>query len=205
MIFLILSSADVEVPEQVDKSALEALLNNREDTTNWTTESANAYNAAIEAGQKVFDSADADQTSVDNAVAAIQNAVANKVLKGDVSKLQAALDNAIKDGEGYTEDSWKAYSDAVSAIEAAMKNADNLSEKDVEKLLADLAAAEKNLVKKPVVPEKVDKSALEKYYNECLAYYKEADYTADSWKVYASALANAKAVIDDKDATKEAS
>ena len=54
-----------------------------------------------------------------------------------------------------------------------MKNADNLSEKDVEKLLADLAAAEKNLVKKPVVPEKVDKSALEKYYNECLAYYKK--------------------------------
>ena len=202
---LVLSSADVEVPEQVDKSALETLLNNREDTTNWTTESANAYNAAIEAGQKVYDNAEADQTSVDNAVAAIQNAVANKVLKGDVSKLQAALDNAIKDGEGYTEDSWKAYSDAVSAIEAAMKNADNLSEKDVEKLLADLAAAEKNLVKKPVVPEKVDKSALEKYYNECLAYYKEADYTADSWKVYASALANAKAVIDDKDATKERS
>lgn len=200
---LVLSSADVEVPEQVDKSALEALLNNREDTSNWTTESANAYNAAIEEGQKVYDNAEADQTSVDNAVAAIQTAIDNKVLKGDVSKLQAALDNAIKDGSLYTEDSWKVYSNAVSAIEAAIKNADNISEEDVEKLLADLAIAEKNLVKKPVVPEKVDKSALEKYYNECLAYYKEADYTADSWKVYADALANAKAVIDDKDATKE--
>ena len=40
---------------------------------------------------------------------------------------------------------------------------------------------------KPVDPENpVDKSALEKYYNECVAYYKENDYTVDSWKVYES-------------------
>ena len=57
---------------------------------------------------------------------------------------------------------------------------------------------------KPVDPENpVDKSALEKYYNECVAYYKENDYTVDSWKVYEAALANAKAVLDDKDATVE--
>lgn len=57
---------------------------------------------------------------------------------------------------------------------------------------------------KPVDPENpVDKSALEKYYNECVAYHKENDYTVDSWKVYEAALANAKAVLDDKDATVE--
>ena len=57
---------------------------------------------------------------------------------------------------------------------------------------------------KPVDPENpVDKSALEKYYNECVAYYKENDYTVDSWEVYEAALANAKAVLDDKDATVE--
>lgn len=57
---------------------------------------------------------------------------------------------------------------------------------------------------KPVDPENpVDKSALEKYYNECVAYYKENDYTVDSWKVYEAAIANAKAVLDDKDATVE--
>ena len=48
-----------------------------------------------------------------------------------------------------------------------------------------------------------DKSALEKYYNECLAYYKEADYTADSWKGYQAAMANAKAVLEDEDATEQ--
>ena len=68
-----------------------------------------------------------------------------------------------------------------------------------------LRAAVEQLEKadKPVVPSEVDKSALEKYYNECVSYYKEADYTADSWKVYKEALTNAKTVLDDEDATAE--
>ena len=61
----------------------------------------------------------------------------------------------------------------------------------------------REIPKLPVAPEQVDKSALEKYYNECLAYYKEADYTADSWKGYQAAMANAKAVLDDEDATEQ--
>lgn len=61
----------------------------------------------------------------------------------------------------------------------------------------------REIPKLPVAPEQVDKSALEKYYNECLAYYKEADYTADSWKGYQAAMANAKAVLEDEDATEQ--
>ena len=61
----------------------------------------------------------------------------------------------------------------------------------------------REIPKLPVAPEQVDKSALEKYYNECLAYYKEADYTADSWKGYQAAMANAKAELEDEDATEQ--
>ena len=61
----------------------------------------------------------------------------------------------------------------------------------------------REIPKLPVVPEEVDKSALEKYYNECLAYYKEADYTADSWKAYNLAMKNAKAVLDNEEATEQ--
>lgn len=61
----------------------------------------------------------------------------------------------------------------------------------------------REIPKLPVAPEQVDKSALEKYYNECLAYYKEADYTADSWKGYQAAMANAKAVLEDEDAIEQ--
>ena len=62
---------------------------------------------------------------------------------------------------------------------------------------------EVSIPKLPAVPEKVDKSALEKYYKECLEYYKEADYTKDSWKEYQAAMDQAKAVLENEDATEE--
>ena len=61
---------------------------------------------------------------------------------------------------------------------------------------------ERAIPKLPVTPDKVDKSALEKYY-ECLEYYKEANYTADSWKVYQAAMDQAKAVLDNEKATEK--
>ena len=127
----------------VDKAELKKLLDNKEDTSSWTTDSKQAYDAAIAAGQKVYDSEHASKGSVDSAVLAIKNAVADKELKGDMSKLQAALDKALKDSENYTARTWRVYSNAVSAIETAMENADNTSVADVEKLLADLEAAKR--------------------------------------------------------------
>lgn len=55
----------------------------------------------------------------------------------------------------------------------------------------------------PDKPEEASKELLEKYYNECLAYYKEAGYTANSWKAYEAAIANAKAILADENATPE--
>ena len=62
---------------------------------------------------------------------------------------------------------------------------------------------ERAIPKLPVTPDKVDKSALEKYYNECLEYYKGANYTADSWKIYQAAMDQAKAVLDNEKATEK--
>ena len=49
------------------------LLDNKEDTSSWTTDSKQAYDAAIAAGQKVYDSEHASKGSVDSAVLAIKN------------------------------------------------------------------------------------------------------------------------------------
>ena len=62
---------------------------------------------------------------------------------------------------------------------------------------------ERVIAKLPAVPEVVDKTALEEYIEDCVAYYEEADYTAESWAVYAAALAEAESVLADEDATKE--
>lgn len=53
--------------------------------------------------------------------------------------------------------------------------------------------------KLPAAPDKIDKAEAQKYYDSCAAYYKEADYTADSWKVYADAMKGLKAALATED------
>ena len=53
---------------------------------------------------------------VDNAVRAINKAIENKVLKGDLSKLEIIIANAHTDQNNYTAASWLAYSKAIEAI-----------------------------------------------------------------------------------------
>ena len=119
------------------------------------------------------------------------------------------LEDLIKEAEkmdlsGYTSESVKVFEDALAQAKVVMEDPE-ADQDAVDAAEGQLAAAVEQLEKadKPVVPSEVDKSALEKYYNECVSYYKEADYTADSWKVYKEALTNAKTVLDDEDATAE--
>lgn len=119
------------------------------------------------------------------------------------------LEDLIKEAEkmdlsGYTSESIKVFEDALAQAKVVMEDPE-ADQDAVDAAEGQLAAAVEQLEKadKPVVPSEVDKSALEKYYNECVSYYKEADYTADSWKVYKEALTNAKTVLDDEDATAE--
>ena len=119
------------------------------------------------------------------------------------------MSKAIKEAEkmdlsGYTSESIKVFEDALAQAKVVMEDPE-ADQDAVDAAEGQLAAAVEQLEKadKPVVPSEVDKSALEKYYNECVSYYKEADYTADSWKVYKEALTNAKTVLDDEDATAE--
>lgn len=53
------------------------------------------------------------------------------------------------------------------------------------------------------LPVSVDKSKLQKYYDACLSKYKQADYTAESWAVYETALKNAETVLKKADVSQE--
>lgn len=178
----------------VDKAELKKLLDNKEDTSSWTTDSKQAYDAAIEAGQKVYDSEHASKGSVDSAVLAIKNAVADKELKGDMSKLQAALDKALKDSENYTARTWRVYSNAVSAIETAMENADNTSVADVEKLLADLEAAKSALVYNPSAMEECMLAVQAE--NDFINATDKSIYTEESWNNFVAAKEAVEQLIE---------
>lgn len=178
----------------VDKAELKKLLDNKEDTSSWTTDSKQAYDAAIAAGQKVYDSEHASKGSVDSAVLAIKNAVADKELKGDMSKLQAALDKALKDSENYTARTWRVYSNAVSEIETAMENADNTSVADVEKLLADLEAAKSALVYNPSAMEECMLAVQAE--NDFINATDKSIYTEESWNNFVAAKEAVEQLIE---------
>lgn len=178
----------------VDKAELKKLLDNKEDTFSWTTDSKQAYDAAIAAGQKVYDSEHASKGSVDSAVLAIKNAVADKELKGNMSKLQAALDKALKDSENYTARTWRVYSNAVSAIETAMENADNTSVADVEKLLADLEAAKSALVYNPSAMEECMLAVQAE--NDFINATDKSIYTEESWNNFVAAKEAVEQLIE---------
>lgn len=178
----------------VDKAELKKLLDNKEDTSSWTTDSKQAYDAAIAAGQKVYDSEHASKGSVDSAVLAIKNAVADKELKGDMSKLQAALDKALKDSENYTARTWRVYSNAVSATETAMENADNTSVADVEKLLADLEAAKSALVYNPSAMEECMLAVQAE--NDFINATDKSIYTEESWNNFVAAKEAVEQLIE---------
>ena len=55
----------------------------------------------------------------------------------------------------------------------------------------------------PPTPEEVDKEKAQKYYDACLSYYLKGDYTAESWKVYESAMNALKAALADENISKE--
>ena len=57
------------------------------------------------------------------------------------------------------------------------------------------------ITKLPAVPEVVDKTAAQKYFDECEVYYVEADYTEESWAAYELAMAALEEALAEEDVT----
>jgi len=115
--------------------------------------------------------------------------VANK------DELNAALTEAgkITDTTGYTAESVKTFTDAKAEANR-VKDDSTVKAKAVAKATSDLTNAIAGLT--------VDKAALQKAYNDNKDKA-EADYTAETWAPFKTALDAAKAVLDKADATVE--
>lgn len=115
----------------------------------------------------------------------------------DLDELKALVDNK-KDENSYTADSYKDYL-AVYNSSAKILSNEGLkyaTQKDVNEALEKLQKAEAKLV------AKINKDALNKLYTD-KKDLKETDYTTDSWKAFSNALADAKTVLANEDATQE--
>mgnify|MGYP002732188005 CR=1 FL=1 len=115
----------------------------------------------------------------------------------DKSKLQAKYDELKgKANDGYTEDSWSAFQKALDDAKAVLDNKD-AKQPEVDAALKALTDANDGLTK-PEAPE-ADKSKLQAKYDELKGKANDG-YTAESWDAFQKALADAEAVLDNKDA-----
>lgn len=130
-----------------------------------------------------------------NATVKVQQQDTEKVL--DLQNKAQELLNSVN-SEDYTKDSYKKF---VKAVDAIMDMSAFTSEEEVAALDAKLRDAYNNL--KAESPSTVNKDALTQALQK-YAEYKEAEYTAESWKAFAQAYAGAREVNDNANATQEA-
>ncbi|WP_461815723.1 sugar-binding domain-containing protein [Faecalimonas sp.] len=140
------------------------------------------------------------------------------VTEGTTSSVRKDLEERVKFAQsitpnGYTADSYKVFKDALKAAEAMLANT-NATDAQLQKALDNLNAGINGLKEESVKPnpnpnpdnngERDElRAKLQKFYDECLTYYKEGNYSKENWNRYQDAMTQAKEALEDKDATKK--
>lgn len=169
----------------------------------YTAESWKTVADALKEAKAAAADENIDQPTVDAKEKALTDAIANLVLVEIPEKVdKQALQKAINDAEGltktdYTAESWKEVEDALKAAKETAAD-ENASQTTVDSRTKALTDAIKNL-KVVESNTQADKTELNKVIVEA-EKRKEADYTAESWKVFVNALRAAKETAADKNA-----
>ena len=192
----------------VDKTALQSKYDEVKGTTSegYTSESYAAFSTALTEAKAVLDNAEATQEEVNEALTALTAAyegLEEEVVVPAVDKtaLQSKYDEVKgTESEGYTSESYAAFSTALTEAKAVLDDAEATQE-EVNEALTALTAAYEGLEEEVVVPA-VDKTALQSKYDEVKGTESEG-YTSESYAAFSTALTEAKAVLDDAEATQE--
>ena len=165
---------------------------------NYTQSSKNALQTAVDQANQVVNNPDATQAQVDSALKAVNDAMEDLVEIGDKETLQKVYDElSALDEDDYTPASW-AQAGLGNALETAKDVLDKAepSVEEVSNALDALKDAQSVLVKK------ADFTQLTKAIAEAEKEV-EKDYTKESLDALNSALATAKEVAKNENATKQ--
>ncbi|OZG62320.1 serine protease [Bifidobacterium lemurum] len=171
--------------------------------SDYTADSWKTMSEKLAAAKAVLDDENADVYSVLLATTELNAAlealepVAPPVDKTD---LQSAVDKAKALVEAdYTAETWAAFATALSDAQAVLDNA-AATQSDVDAALTALQTAMQALKPATTEPEQVNKAVLQAAVDSAKALV-EADYTAETWAAFATALSDAQAVLDNAAAT----
>ena len=186
--------------EQINKEALKAAIDAAKaaDANLYTTDSYKAMKTVLSDAEKVLKDSK-DQTEIDAAAKALNDAVTALVQRGNTDALKALIEEYkdLKEAD-YTADSWKEYADALKAAKAIVEDNSNSDQAAVDAALNALrdARVALKLSGKPSVDKSELQAAYDKYKDK-----KNDGYTAESWAKSENALKSAKAILDNEAAT----
>lgn len=186
--------------DEVDKAQLQELVDsvNALDKSPYTDESIEQLNEALANAQAVLDDLLATQEEVDSALEALNNALENLVEKEVVNKeaLQAKVDELeALDRSQYTNDSLAKLDEALEKAKEVLSNPE-ATQVEVDLALQELEQAQEAL------KELADKSELQAVVDKAEALDK-SKYTEESLVALNSALAKAKAVLEQENPSQE--
>ena len=179
-----------------DKSALEALINeaNNYVEENYTPASWTAFKEALDAAIEVMNDENALEYEVVEVLNNLKDAIGNLVIRVDKTRLQEAYDmvNGL-DKSLYTEGSVANLVEPMANAKAVLEDP-NATQEAVDNAYEALIRAYLDL---RLIP---NKDLLQELINKANSL-NAANYSAKSWSVVAEALDEAKAVLNDPEAT----
>ncbi len=190
---LVISHTDTAV----DKNALQTLVGELRDTdiTAWTTGSQTRFANALQAAENML-KRHPSQSALDSARTTLQAAYDDHKLAGDPSALQKVVHNALTDSENYTASTWKAYSAALNAATAALAEADDHTQEELDALQKQVEDAQAALVYNP---SRMEEATLQlEGENDFIASVEDPSglYTDASWNAYTKAASDLQSLID---------
>lgn len=200
------SAAEINLNQPDSKGELRAMLTDASGILRgkYTQESWDAFKTAYDKAMGIMNNPDTSEAEITQAAADLQKALAALEEKDpqpavDKTALQKLYnENKDKVQGDYTDESFRAFKDALSKAKNALDSS-TASQEEVNKAAADLQNALAALKKKDPKPV-VNKTALQNLYQTC-KNLKASDYTGTSWKKFSGALATAANVINDQKAT----
>lgn len=184
----------------VDKAQLQTLIETARGKAeeDYTTESWNVFAEALGNAEDELNSENSTPETVKDAQEKLDAAIKDLALKKQVdkSKLEALIAEATGKVESqYTPESWTAFTTALGTANEVNGNKDATQE-TVDQACVNLRAGIDRLT------AKADKTQLQALIDEASNKNKD-EYTEESWETFANALAEARSVFEDENATPE--
>ncbi|MGB4610584.1 MAG: hypothetical protein WBH77_08195, partial [Saccharofermentanales bacterium] len=199
-ILMVLPNYTVKAGNGVDKTELEASINNAKaiDRTLYTDESLAVLDEKLAVAETVFADDTATQQQVDDAKLELDNAIAGLIeIPVDKSELETSINNAKAiDRTLYTDESLAVLDEKLAVAETVFAD-DTATQRQVDDAKLELDNAIAGLIEIPV-----DKSELETSINNAKAIDRTL-YTDESLAILDEKLATAETVFADEAATQE--